>query len=111
MVGRLARRCDGGAALFEPVFKKQGLQVSDDRPAQPRVCIAPWTLHLGSGRPTTRRAARIDPTDVHATDEGDFVIQQQLENPLATLILSGGFGAGDTVKVTAEGGALAFSKP
>jgi ATP-dependent Clp protease ATP-binding subunit ClpB len=38
-------------------------------------------------------------------------IQQQLENPLATLILSGGFGAGDTVKVTAEGGALAFTKP
>ena len=37
-------------------------------------------------------------------------IQQQLENPLATLILSGGFGAGDTVKVTAEGGALAFTK-
>ncbi len=37
-------------------------------------------------------------------------IQQQLENPLATLILSGGFGSGDTVKVTAEGGALAFSK-
>ena len=38
-------------------------------------------------------------------------IQQQLENPLATLILSGGFVAGDTVKVTAEGGALSFSKP
>ena len=37
-------------------------------------------------------------------------IQQQLENPLATLILSGGFSQGDTVKVTAEGGALAFSK-
>jgi len=37
-------------------------------------------------------------------------IQQQLENPLATLILSGGFGQGDTVKVTAEGGVLAFSK-
>ena len=37
-------------------------------------------------------------------------IQQQLENPLATLILSGGFVAGDTVKVTAQGGALAFAK-
>ena len=37
-------------------------------------------------------------------------IQQQLENPLATLILSGGFGAGDTVKVTAEAGALSFNK-
>ena len=37
-------------------------------------------------------------------------IQQQLENPLARLILSGGFGQGDTVKVTAEGGTLAFTK-
>ena len=32
-------------------------------------------------------------------------IQQQLENPLATQILSGEFGSGDTVHVDAEGGA------
>jgi ATP-dependent Clp protease ATP-binding subunit ClpB len=38
-------------------------------------------------------------------------IQQQLENPLATLILSGQYGPGDTVAVTAESGSLAFSKP
>jgi len=37
-------------------------------------------------------------------------IQQQLENPLATLILSGGFSAGDTVNVTAEAGTLTFHK-
>ncbi|HEX4853448.1 ATP-dependent chaperone ClpB [Arenimonas sp.] len=35
-------------------------------------------------------------------------IQQQLENPLAQKILAGEFGQGDTVKVTAEGGTLAF---
>jgi len=35
-------------------------------------------------------------------------IQQQLENPLAQKILSGEFGAGDTVRVEAEGGALVF---
>ncbi|MBB1473793.1 MULTISPECIES: ATP-dependent chaperone ClpB [unclassified Luteimonas] len=37
-------------------------------------------------------------------------IQQQLENPLATRILSGGFAGGDTVRVDAEGGHLVFAK-
>ncbi|MBS0458396.1 MAG: hypothetical protein JSS44_13835, partial [Proteobacteria bacterium] len=37
-------------------------------------------------------------------------IQQQLENPLAQRILAGEFGAGDTVKVDAAGGALVFGK-
>ncbi|MDI1254322.1 ATP-dependent chaperone ClpB [Thermomonas sp.] len=37
-------------------------------------------------------------------------IQQQLENPLATQILSGGFGNGDTIKVDAETGKLVFAK-
>jgi len=37
-------------------------------------------------------------------------IQQQLENPLATRILSGEFVAGETVRVDAEGGALVFRK-
>ena len=37
-------------------------------------------------------------------------IQQQLENPLASKILAGEFGQGDTVKVDAEGGKLAFTK-
>ncbi len=37
-------------------------------------------------------------------------IQQQLENPLATQILSGHFGNGDTIKVDAEAGKLVFAK-
>ncbi|HST45091.1 MAG TPA: ATP-dependent chaperone ClpB, partial [Luteimonas sp.] len=37
-------------------------------------------------------------------------IQQQLENPLATRILSGGFIGGDTIHVDAEGGQLVFRK-
>jgi ATP-dependent Clp protease ATP-binding subunit ClpB len=36
-------------------------------------------------------------------------IQQQLENPLASKILAGEFGNGDTVKVDAEGGRLVFA--
>ncbi|RXR04291.1 ATP-dependent chaperone ClpB [Pseudoxanthomonas composti] len=37
-------------------------------------------------------------------------IQQQLENPLASRILSGAFASGDMVKVDAEGGQLVFAK-
>ncbi len=37
-------------------------------------------------------------------------IQQQLENPLATRILSGDFGNGDTIKVDTDGGKLVFAK-
>jgi len=38
------------------------------------------------------------------------VIQQRIENPLASRILSGEFGAGDTILVDAQGSALVFSK-
>ncbi len=37
-------------------------------------------------------------------------IQQQLENPLAQKILSGEFGQGDGIRVTAAGGALQFER-
>ena len=37
-------------------------------------------------------------------------IQQLLENPLAQKILAGEFGSGDTLRIEADGGALAFRK-
>ncbi len=37
-------------------------------------------------------------------------IQQRLENPLATRILAGDFGPGDTVRVDAAGGVLSYEK-
>jgi ATP-dependent Clp protease ATP-binding subunit ClpB len=37
-------------------------------------------------------------------------IQQQIENPLATEILSGKFAAGDTILADVANGALVFSK-
>jgi ATP-dependent Clp protease ATP-binding subunit ClpB len=37
-------------------------------------------------------------------------IQQQVENPLASAILAGEFGSGDTVHVDAEGGKLVFRR-
>ena len=37
-------------------------------------------------------------------------IQPHIENPLAKLILEGKFGAKDTVKIAAKGGAIQFGK-
>jgi ATP-dependent Clp protease ATP-binding subunit ClpB len=37
-------------------------------------------------------------------------IQQQLENPLAQRILRGDFGPGETIRVTADGDVIAFTK-
>ncbi|MEN1971414.1 ATP-dependent chaperone ClpB [Luteimonas sp. MJ204] len=52
-------------------------------------------------------AAGFDP--VYGARPLKRAIQQQLENPLAQKILAGEFGQGDTVRVDAEGGKLAFS--
>ena len=37
-------------------------------------------------------------------------IQAQVENPLASRILAGEFGQGDTVRVDAQGGQLVFAR-
>ncbi len=53
-------------------------------------------------------AAGFDP--VYGARPLKRAIQQQIENPLAKEILSGAYAPGDTVKVAATGGEIAFSK-
>ncbi|MDH5285509.1 MAG: ATP-dependent chaperone ClpB [Betaproteobacteria bacterium] len=53
-------------------------------------------------------AAGFDP--VYGARPLKRAIQQQIENPLAKEILSGRYAPGDTVHVTASGGAIAFAK-
>jgi len=53
-------------------------------------------------------AAGFDP--VYGARPLKRAIQQQIENPLARDILAGKYVAGDTVKVTASGGEVAFAK-
>ena len=53
-------------------------------------------------------AAGFDP--VYGARPLKRAIQQQIENPLAREILAGDYAAGDTVKVGATGGEIAFSK-
>jgi len=53
-------------------------------------------------------AAGFDP--VYGARPLKRAIQQQIENPLAKEILSGHYAAGDTVKVGATGGEIAFAK-
>jgi ATP-dependent Clp protease ATP-binding subunit ClpB len=53
-------------------------------------------------------AAGFDP--VYGARPLKRAIQQQIENPLAKEILGGSYAAGDTVKVGATGGEIAFAK-
>jgi ATP-dependent Clp protease ATP-binding subunit ClpB len=53
-------------------------------------------------------AAGFDP--VYGARPLKRAIQQQIENPLAKEILGGKYAGGDTVKVTASGGEIAFAK-
>ncbi len=53
-------------------------------------------------------AAGFDP--VYGARPLKRAIQQQIENPLAKEILGGRYAGGDTVKVTASGGEIAFAK-
>ncbi len=56
----------------------------------------------------TVAAAGFDP--VYGARPLKRAIQQQIENPLAKAILSGNFAAGETIKVDAKRGEIAFSK-
>ena len=38
-------------------------------------------------------------------------VQQQIENPLSKMILSGAFGVGDTIALEVQGGRMVFNKP
>ena len=53
-------------------------------------------------------AAGFDP--VYGARPLKRAIQQQIENPLAKEILGGKYAGGDTIKVTASGGEIAFAK-
>ena len=84
----------------------------------------------GAGAPTFRRAAGVVGVEVlaagrfghrlHAGNVGfdpvygarplKRAIQAQVENPLASRILAGEFGQGDTVRVDAQGGQLVFAR-
>ncbi|HUH89106.1 MAG TPA: ATP-dependent chaperone ClpB [Lysobacter sp.] len=66
------------------------------------------TLELSDGALSLLADVGFDP--VYGARPLKRAIQQQLENPLATKILSGGFASGETIHVDAEGGALVFRK-
>jgi ATP-dependent Clp protease ATP-binding subunit ClpB len=66
------------------------------------------TLELSDGALSLLADVGFDP--VYGARPLKRAIQQQLENPLATKILSGEFASGETIHVDAEGGALVFRK-
>ena len=65
-------------------------------------------LDVADGAIQAIAAAGFDP--VYGARPLKRAIQQQIENPLAKEILAGKYAAGDTIKVTASGGEIAFRK-
>ncbi|CAN5190831.1 ATP-dependent chaperone ClpB [soil metagenome] len=96
--------------VFHPLGHEQIRRIADiqTRYLAKRLAERQIKLELTDGALTLLGNIGFDP--VYGARPLKRAIQQQLENPLANRILSGEFGAGDTVHVDTDGVVLTFSK-
>ena len=96
--------------VFHPLDKAQIRQIARIQIAglEKRMADRGLKLDLSDDALTLLGNVGFDP--VYGARPLKRAIQQQLENPLASKILSGEFVNGDTVRVDAEGGQLVFRK-
>src|SRR5690242_10464327 len=96
--------------VFHPLDKKQIREIArlQTQYLAKRLAERQITLELSDSALMLLGNAGFDP--VYGARPLKRAIQTQLENPLANKILSGEFGAGDSIKVDAEGGKLVFRK-
>ncbi len=96
--------------VFHPLAKDQirAIAAIQTRHLQKRLAERQIKLALDDAALSLLGSAGFDP--VYGARPLKRAIQQQLENPLAQKILSGEFGQGDSVQVSAQGGGLVFRK-
>jgi ATP-dependent Clp protease ATP-binding subunit ClpB len=96
--------------VFHPLGKEQIREIArfQTQYLQKRLVERQIRLEIGESALLLLGNVGFDP--VYGARPLKRAIQQQLENPLASRILSGEFGQGDTVWVEAEGGGLVFRK-
>jgi ATP-dependent Clp protease ATP-binding subunit ClpB len=96
--------------VFHPLAKEQIRTIAaiQTRTLQKRLAERQIKLELDDSALTLLGNIGFDP--VYGARPLKRAIQQQLENPLAQKVLSGEFGQGDSVRVSAQAGALAFRK-
>jgi ATP-dependent Clp protease ATP-binding subunit ClpB len=96
--------------VFHPLAKDQIRTIAaiQTRTLQKRLAERQIKLELDDSALTLLGNIGFDP--VYGARPLKRAIQQQLENPLAQKVLSGEFGQGDSVRVSAQGGSLVFRK-
>jgi ATP-dependent Clp protease ATP-binding subunit ClpB len=72
--------------------------------------LAKMDIHLEASDAALKAVAKVGFDPVYGARPLKRAIQQQIENPLAREILAGRYSAGDTIKVGATGGEIAFVK-
>jgi len=96
--------------VFHPLDKAQIREIARIQTAYLDKRLAERGIKLELGESALMLLGNVGFDPVYGARPLKRAIQQQLENPLAQKILSGEFGSGDTVRVEAEGGQLAFRK-
>jgi ATP-dependent Clp protease ATP-binding subunit ClpB len=96
--------------VFHPLGKEQIREIARFQTQYLQKRLAERQIRLEIGESALLLLGNVGFDPVYGARPLKRAIQQQLENPLASRILSGEFGQGDTVTVEAEGGALVFRK-
>jgi len=96
--------------VFHPLDKAQIREIAKIqlKGLEKRLAERGIRIELSDGALTLLGNIGFDP--VYGARPLKRAIQQQLENPLASMILAGEFASSDTVRVEAEGGKLVFAK-
>ena len=96
--------------VFHPLAAEQIQQIAKIQTAHLATRLADRQIKLEISDAALTLLGNIGFDPVYGARPLKRAIQQQLENPLANRILSGEFGAGDTVRVDTDGVVLTFSK-
>ncbi len=96
--------------VFHPLGEAQIADIARIQMRALESRLAKLEIRLSVSEPALKAVAAAGFDPVYGARPLKRAIQQQIENPLAKEILGGKYAAGDTVKVGAVGGEIAFSK-
>ena len=96
--------------VFHPLGQEQIANIARIQLRNLEQRLAKMDIHVDFSEAALRSVAQAGFDPVYGARPLKRAIQQEIENPLAKEILSGKFGPGDTIKVAATGGEIAFAK-
>ncbi len=96
--------------VFKPLGSEQIIKIADIQLGYLRARLAEKGLKLELSPEALSQITKVGYDPVYGARPLKRAIQQYIENPLATAILSGGFIPGDIILVNYEGGKLRFDK-